>query len=99
MRRILLGLAAGVLGIVALAGTAEAREFHGHGRVVSHSYHRDHGHRFKGGYYYTRGEHPVWGRRVWDAQYRRWQYWDAGLSCWYYWSPTAQCYYPTTYCP
>ena len=95
MRRILLGLTAGALGIVGLAGSADAREFHGRHPAN----YREHGHRFSGGYYYTRHEHPAWGRRVWDAHYRRWQYWDAGLGAWYYWNPAASCYYPISYCP
>ncbi len=100
MRRILIGLAAGalcVVGLVGMTGTADARDFHGHGGHPA--YHGGHGHRFGGGYYYGRGDHPVWGRRSWDAHYRRWQYWDPNLQVWYYWSPAAQCYYPITYCP
>ncbi|HEX5268996.1 MAG TPA: hypothetical protein VFW33_00850 [Gemmataceae bacterium] len=100
MRRILFGLAAGVLGVVGLAGGADAREVHGHGHAGHHpAYYREHGHRFSGGYYYSRHEHPVWGRRAWDDHYRRWQYWDPYLQVWYYWSPQGQCYYPITYCP
>jgi hypothetical protein len=100
MRRILIGLAAGALCVVGLAGSANAREFHYRGHAHGHPAHfRGHGHRFSGGVYYSRHAHPVWGRRAWDAHYRRWQYWDPNLSVWYYWNPTAGCYYPTTYCP
>jgi hypothetical protein len=100
MRRILFVLAAGTLGVVGLAANADAREDHGHRDGGRHpAYYREHGHRFSGGTYYSRHEHPDWGRRVWDDHYRRWQYWDPCLSVWYYWSPTASCYYPISYCP
>ena len=79
------------------------REFHGRGHGGhggGHpAYFREHGHRFSGGYYYSRHEHPVWGRREWDAHFRRWQYWDPYLSVWYYWYPAGNCYYPISYCP
>ncbi|SRR5579885_1771217 len=100
MRRIGIGLVAGALGVVGLAGSASAYEHHGHGHEVRHrAYYETHGHRFRGGYYYTRHEHPVWARRVWDARCNRWQYWDPYLSVWYYWYPQDQCFYPITYCP
>jgi hypothetical protein len=95
MRRILIGLTAGVLGVLGLAGTASAHPPRGHARA----HYVDHGHRFKGGYYYTRYEHPQWERRVWDAGCHRWHYWDPCLHVWYYWCPQANCYYPTSYCP
>ena len=100
MRRILFGLAAGTLGVVGLAGTADVRDFHGHAYGGRHAaYHRNYGHRFSGGYYYGRHDHPAWGRRDWDAHYRRWQYWDPYLNAWYYWSPQYNGYYPITYGP
>jgi hypothetical protein len=100
MRRILIGLAAGALCVVGLASTADAGGFHGHGHAARpHAHYRVTGHRFSGGTYYGRHEHPVWGRRQWDARYRRWQYWDTNLNVWYYWNPTASCYYPISYCP
>jgi hypothetical protein len=95
MRRLGIGLIAGVLGVVGLAGTASAHEHRGHG----HAYHQGHGHRFSGGCYYGRHDCPVWGRRVWDSRCNRWQYWDSGLCVWYYWCPQDSCYYPITYCP
>jgi hypothetical protein len=103
MRRIGIGLFAGVLGImgtVGLAGTASAYEHRGHGHEVRHRVEcRVQGRPFRGGFYYSRSEHPVWGRCVWDAHCGRWQYWDPCLSVWYYWCPQDSCYYPITYCP
>src|SRR5215471_16063899 len=100
MRRIILSVAACALGLV-LTGTASASPSprgHGHG-YVRHGYH-GHGVRFSGGYYYTARAHPVWGRRVWDAHYRRYQYFDTYRNCWYYWAAVQQCYYPVGYvCP
>jgi len=96
MRRILIGLTAGVLGVVGLvgtAGTANALERHGP------AHHREYGHRFRGGYYYVGHEHPRWERRVWDAVHCRYHYWDPYCGCWYYWYPAGGCWYPDTYCP
>jgi hypothetical protein len=106
MRRVLLGLAACALGL-GLSGTAQAREHgrpaRGHEvRVVRHEarpYYRDHGHAFRGGYYYAGHQHPHWGYKVWDARYNRYNYWDADLHCFYYWYAPGSCWYPVTYCP
>ena len=59
MRRILFGLAAGGLGVVGLAGNADARE-HGGYRHEGRERVEFRGHRFRGGYYYGRHEHPRW---------------------------------------
>jgi hypothetical protein len=95
MRRVLIGLTAGVLAVLGLAGTASAREH----CAPARAHYRGNGHRFTGGCYYTRAAHPRWGRCVWDDHCRRWQYWDANRCAWYYWSPQYSCYYPTTHCP
>jgi hypothetical protein len=87
MRRLLIGLAAGVLGVVCLAGTADAHGFRGRGHV-----------HYRSGCY-SRARHPRWGQCVWNARFCRWQYLDAGCGTWYYWAPQAQCYYPVTPCP
>ena len=95
MRRILIGLTAGVLGIAGLAGTAgtaDARDWHGRA-----SYH-DHGPRFRG-YVYCGHDHPRWERRAWDACNHRWHYWDPCRGLWYYWCPADGCWHPDTPCP
>jgi hypothetical protein len=97
---VLLGLAAGVLGL-ALTGTAQA---HGgyHGPVpyrAERPYYVQYGHRFSGGYCYVGRDHHHWTRRVYDATCRRYQYWDPYLRCYYYWYPADNCYYPVTYVP
>src|SRR5262249_26181506 len=83
--------------------TASARESHEVRRPAvrheEHNFYREHGHRFSGGYYYPRHDHPVWGRRVWDDHYHRWHYWEPELRIWYYFDPACGCYYPITYCP
>ncbi len=100
MRRIVIGLAASALGIVALAGTADASSHGGHRPAAhSHSYYRDHGQRFRGGYLYRGRDHHHWTRTVWDPVCRRYQYWDPSLSVWYYWYPADNCYYPVSYTP
>jgi hypothetical protein len=101
MRRILVGLTAGVLGVVGMvgtAGTADARESHGHGGH-HHANYRGQGHRFRGGYYYLRHDHPRWERRAWDAAHHRYHYWNPYLRAWYYWYPAGGYWYPDTYCP
>ena len=100
MKKILLGLVAGVVGL-ALTGPANAHEPRPvvHGPVVRGPVYHGPGVRFSGGYYYTRNAHPNWGRGVWDPHYRRYQYWDPHLRVNYYWNPVALRYYPVTYCP
>jgi hypothetical protein len=91
MRRIMLALAAGVLGL-AMTGTAEAHGFRGgHGH---RGYHRGYGVRFAGGYYYRGHAHPRWGRTVWSPVYHRYHYWDPCYRCYYYYVPASSCYYP-----
>jgi hypothetical protein len=102
MHKIVLGLAAGVLGLT-LAGTADARppaHGHGHGHRVhgGHAYYHSQARRFSGGYYYV-GPHHHWTRRVWDVRYHRWNYWDSDLQIYFYWYAPGNCYYPATYCP
>jgi hypothetical protein len=96
MGKIILGLAAGVLGL-ALTGTADAHPGHGHHHEAG--YYRSHGVRFRGGYYYLGRHHDHWTRRVWDARYHRYEYWDPNLQVYYYWYAPGNCYYPLTYCP
>jgi hypothetical protein len=102
MRKIFLGLATGVLGLV-LTGPADAhsghdRHGHGHGHRVG-AYYRSHGVRFRGGYYYKGREHHHWARRVWSPECHRYHYWDPSLNCYYYWYAPGNCYYPVSYCP
>ena len=101
MRRIMIGLAASALGIVALTGTADASPRGGHrSGGHAHAYSRGHGHRFSGGHFYRGRNHHFWTRTVWDPVCHRYQYWDPYYSAWYYWSAANNCYYPTTYvCP
>jgi hypothetical protein len=100
MNRLFLAIAASVLGLALLGGTAQARGRHGHhGRApAARPYYRAHGTAFRGGYYYAGRNHHHWTKRVWSPQYHRFHYWDASLNCWYYWSPAQACYYPITYC-
>ena len=75
MRRILFGLAAGLLGLALTSSVADAHGGHG-GRGG-----------FRGGY---RGGHVGryvghrWGRCVWSPVYNRYQYWDTTLNCYFY---------------
>jgi hypothetical protein len=99
MRKLMLSVAAGVVGLT-LAGTANA-DHRGHGGHRGHerSHVRDHGVRFRGGYYYHGRTNHFWTRRVWDARYRRYQYWNPSYNCYYYYYAPADCYYPVSYCP
>jgi len=100
MRRIVIGLAASALGIVALTGTADASPRGGHGRAAhGHASYHGNGHRFSGGYYYRGRDQHHWTRTVWDPVCHRYQYWDPDLNVWYYWAPAYDCYYPITYTP
>jgi hypothetical protein len=104
MRRIILGITAGVLALGLTASTAEARggRHHGHGgRHHSHhgkfNYYQRYGHRFHGGYYYEAARHPRWAKRVYVPRYRCYHYFDADLNCWYYFDTGHRCYYPVAY--
>ena len=112
MGKIFLSVAAGVLGLTLVAGTAEAGGRHGHGSHRGHSghyrhgghySHRGHGRyhsvRFKGGHYYRGRSNHFWTRRVWDVRYRRYIYWNPVYSCYYYFYEPGDCYYPVSYCP
>jgi hypothetical protein len=110
MRKLLLFLAVGVMGLT-LVGAADAhggrrgghrghhggyhRGYHGGHRA----YYRVYGHHFKGGYYYKARYHPRWAHRRWDARYHRYIYFEPELRCYYYYYAPAECYYPVTYCP
>jgi hypothetical protein len=94
MKRILFGLAAGVLGMT-MAGEASAHPARAI-RVrpsIARTAHYDHGIRFAGGHYY-RGHDFHWTRGVWDVAHRRYHYWDPYYNCWYYFDPVQECYYP-----
>ncbi len=98
MRKLLLTLAAGALGLV-LTGTADAHGGYGrHGHAVA-AHHHGHAVRFRGGYYYPGRDHPHWARRVWNARLSRFEYFDPGLNISFYWYAPGNCYYPVTYCP
>ena len=103
MRQLLFGLVAGALGLT-LAGSASAHDrdddpypYRPRGPrppADVRNYHRDHGVRYRDGYYYRGRQHDHWARRVWDARHRRYHYWDAGLRCYYHWCPDRRGYYP-----
>jgi hypothetical protein len=98
LRKLLLGTAAAAvtLGLVSTANAADHRhESHGHRVEVRHY----EGHRFKGGVYYHRHDHPRWERHEWDARYHRYHYYAPAIGVWYYWNAGSGCYYPDTYCP
>ena len=102
MRRVLLGVVACALAL-GLATSAQAHPVRGpapHRHVGYRPYYRDHGVRFKGGYYYRTYEHPVWCGRRWDPGLRCYVYLDPCLNVWYYYCPTYTCYLPVGYtCP
>src|SRR5262245_57986704 len=98
MNKIFLGLAACLIGL-ATAGAADAAvvvkksvtvSHRGH----SHGYHRTHGVRYSGGYYYSGRHHKHWGHKVWDVRYGRCHYWEPTLRVYYYYSPGYDAYYP-----
>src|SRR2546427_171723 len=102
MNKIVLSIAAGILGLGLTGAVAEARDLHRPGLVAvrgGHAYHQDHGVRFTGGSYYRGRNHPHGAGRFWDPPHRRNQYYDSGLNSYYYWYAPANCYYPVTYCP
>jgi hypothetical protein len=78
MRRILFGLAAGVLGLAGLAGTADA-----HGAYHPH-----------GGFRVARAPHVRFERREWNARFHRYHYWDAYRRCWVFYDPVRLGYFP-----
>jgi hypothetical protein len=98
MRRWLLGIASGVLGL-ALTGSAQAHDTWQAHVYNGPAYYKVHGVVFSGGYYYPGHHHPHWERRVWDVHYHRYHYWDPFLHCYYYWYAPRHCFYPVTYSP
>jgi hypothetical protein len=99
MRKIVLSLAAGVASLALTSAPASAHEPHRGREPAVRSYYREHGHAFKGGYYYVGRDHHHWTRRVWDPVHCRYNYWDPSVCCYYYWYAPANCYYPVSYCP
>lgn len=63
------------------------------------SYHKDHGHRFKHGYYFDGHRHPHWSYQYWDVRYGTTLYWDPGLLTYFYWSRPHFRFYPISYVP
>lgn len=63
------------------------------------NYHRDHGHVFAGGYYYSGKFHRHWSFCTWDTRYGCYCYWDPCCSSYYYWCQPDACFYPVSYCP
>jgi hypothetical protein len=102
MRKLLIAVAAGVVGLALTGSAAQAREpAHHRGQEHGHrAYYMKHGHRFSGGYFYVGREHPRWSGQVWDSVHCRYQFFDPYLHCYYYWDAPHGCYYPVTYtCP
>ncbi len=63
------------------------------------AYHRDHGHRFKHGWWFDGFRHPHWSHHYWDARYGAWLYYDPGLTTYYYWCAPHYRFYPVSYVP
>jgi hypothetical protein len=98
MKRVLLGLAACVLGLSLTAGAATAGGYYGTASVRA-GYYQNNAIRFSGGYYYRGYNHNHWSARTWNASTGCWNYYDPHLHCSYYWHAGHGCYYPTSYCP
>jgi hypothetical protein len=100
MRRVLLGVAAAVIGL-ALVGSAEAGPKSGpsssHSFSSYHNYHMTYGTKFKGGYFYKGSDHHHWTYRYWWGKYGCYTYYCPSTCCWYYWYGRDNCYYPCSY--
>ena len=101
MKRVMLGVAAVAMSL-AFVATAEAGPKGGShggsmGKSGSHSYHMEHGTKFKGGYFYKGHEHSHWTYRYWYPKYGCYTYYCPSSSCWYYWYQPDNCYYPCSH--
>ena len=101
MKRVMLGVAAVAMSL-AFVATAEAGPKGGShggsmGKSGSHSYHMEHGTKFKGGYFYKGKDHYHWTYRYWYGKYGCYTYYCPSTCGWYYWYPQDSCYYPVTY--
>ncbi len=63
------------------------------------TYHRDHGKRFKYGWWYHGHSHPHWSHHYWDNRYGAYLYFDPGVQVWYWWCTPHYRFYPVTYLP
>jgi hypothetical protein len=69
---------------------------HNHQRtvVVTKTYYRDHGVRFKGGYYFSGQHHNHWAHKSWNVKFNRYHYYEPTLQVYYYYCPDQDAYYP-----
>jgi hypothetical protein len=99
--RTILSAAAALAFVFGQAGTAEAAlgGHGGHGGHAGHSRHHSSGHRFSGGYYYSRDHHPHWSGTYYDYWWGQTMYFDPDTEVYYYWHQGHHRYYPRGHRP
>jgi hypothetical protein len=104
MRRMILTVAALVLGLAVVStadagGRYESRGSRGSYRGNEfHNYHITHGSRMRDGRYFYKGhDHHQWTHRYWYGKYGCYTYYCPSTYCWYYWYSQDNCYYPVSY--